>query len=55
MKKATYHGKIYTVEDSTMNQIKLTGMGWVEKKETEHWISGLFYLFFGIEWKEEIK
>lgn len=55
MKKVTYHGKIYTVEDKTINQLKLTGIGWVEKTETTHWMSSIFYLFFNIEWKGEIK
>ena len=55
MKKLTYHGKIYSVEDSTMNQIKLTGIGWVEKKETANLLTGLFYLLFNIDWKGEIK
>ena len=55
MKKTTYHGKIYTVEDSTKNQVKLTGIGWVEKKETANVSTGIFYLFFGIKWSGEIR
>ena len=55
MKKLTYHGKIYTVEDETLNQVRLTGIGWVEKKETANLLTGLFYLLFNIDWKGEIK
>ena len=45
MKHVTYKNKLYSVDDETLNQVKLSGEGWVEKKDCKHWIKALIYKF----------
>lgn len=51
MKKVTYNGLIYTVEDESLHHYKLSGIGWKKKSECTHWLSGWFYKFFKGDWK----
>lgn len=55
MKKVTYKGLLYSVEDSTQNQFKLSGLGWVEKKDTASHLTGFMYKIFGVKFKNEMK
>ena len=55
LKKVTYNGLIYTVEDEAGNFYKLTANGWVKKEDCTHWLSGWFYKFFQGKWSKLFK
>ena len=48
MKKVTYNGDLYTVEEKSLagRFYKLSGIGWVDKKECRHWIFWVLNLIF---------
>lgn len=50
MKKVTYRGLIYTVEESIYGFYKLSGIGWRQKSDCTHWLAGWFKKFFEGDW-----
>ena len=50
MKRVTYKGLIYTVEESFNDHYKLSGIGWRKKSDCTHWLSGWFKKFFEGDW-----
>ena len=54
MKKVTYNGLIYTVEQTRLRNdeviYQLSGGEWVAKKDTIHWLAGWFYKFFNAKY-----
>ena len=57
LKKVTYNGLIYTVEEKSkvMQWYKLSGIGWIRKEDCAHWLSGWFYKFFQGKWSKLFK
>ena len=60
LKKVTYNGLIYTVEEMRLrnNELfyRLSGLDfYVKESECTHWISGWFYKFFQGKWSKLFK